>query len=69
VSEAGWTTFNVLLMAAGLLLIADGYYWAIPAEKVKATYPYCSGDMEIAVPDYGKPACRWAKAVFGDDDR
>ncbi len=68
ISESGWTICNSVLMLAGLLLIADGYYWAVPAEKMQATYPYCDRDIEIAVPDYGKPACRWAKAVFSNDD-
>ena len=68
ISETGWTICNALLMLAGLLLIADGYYWAVPADKMRAAYPYCYGDMEIAVPDYGKPSCRWTKAVFSNED-
>lgn len=66
-SESVWAMFNILLMLAGLFLIADGYYWAIPAEKVTATYPYCREDMEIAVPDYSTPTCRWKKTVVDND--
>jgi len=68
ISESGWAIVNSVLILAGLLLIADGYYWAVPAEKMQAAYPYCDRDLEIAVPDYGKPACQWAKAVFGTED-
>ena len=67
-SAPGWTVFNAALIAGGLILIADGFYWAVPAEKIRAQYPYCYGDMEITVPDYGKPARRWGKAVFSHDD-
>lgn len=68
ISDVGWTISNIVLMLAGLLLIADGYYWAVPAERMQAAYPYSDRDMEIVVPDYGKPACRWSKANFCNDD-
>ncbi len=66
--SAPWSVFNFVLLAAGLLLIADGLYWHIPAEKIRRQFPYCFGDMEIVVPDYGKPTCNWGKAVFTNDE-
>ncbi|MDA8084686.1 MAG: hypothetical protein M0024_13590 [Nitrospiraceae bacterium] len=59
-----WTVFYTTLILAGLVLIADGLYWRIPAERIKRQFPYCFGEMEITVPDYGRPARAWKKAVF-----
>jgi uncharacterized membrane protein YidH (DUF202 family) len=63
----GWTVFNAAMILTGLVLIIDGFVWAVPAEKVRVQYPYCYGDMEITVPDYGVPARFWRKAVFSHD--
>ena len=63
-----WTFFDVLLMVAGLLFIADGLYWNIPAENTRKQFPYCYGELELTIPDYGAPARAWRKAVFSDDD-
>jgi uncharacterized membrane protein YidH (DUF202 family) len=63
-----WALFNWAMIIAGLLFIADGLFWHIPAERTREQYPYCFGDMEITVPDYGKPARAWKKAVFSHDD-
>jgi uncharacterized membrane protein YidH (DUF202 family) len=63
-----WTVFDAAMIIAGLLLIADGLFWHVPAERTRAQFPYCFGEMEIAVPDYGKPARAWKKAVFSHDD-
>ncbi len=62
-----WTVFNAFLILTGVLLILDGFYWAVPAEKMRVQYPYCYGDMDITVPDYGVPARSWRKAVFSHD--
>ncbi len=59
-----WTVFNGILVAAGLIFIADGLYWHIPAEKTRRQFPYCYGDMEFFIPDYAKPACLWKKIVL-----
>jgi uncharacterized membrane protein YidH (DUF202 family) len=67
-APAGWTIFNGALIAAGLVLIADGYRWIIPAERMRKQYPYCFGDMELTVPDYGRPAREWGTAVFNHDE-
>ncbi|MCL5023777.1 MAG: DUF202 domain-containing protein [Nitrospirae bacterium] len=67
-ASAGWTVFNVVLVVAGLALIVDGYYWIIPAERLRAQYPYCYGDMEITVPDYGRPAREWGTVVFNHNE-
>lgn len=63
-----WVIFNAVMIFAGLILITDGLYWHIPAEKIKRQFPYCFGDMEISIPDYGKPARFWSKVVFSHDD-
>ncbi len=63
----GWTAFNAVLIITGLVLIIDGFRWAVPAEKMRIQYPYCYGDMEITLPDYGRPARSWGKAVFSND--
>ncbi|OGW39836.1 MAG: hypothetical protein A2X58_01430 [Nitrospirae bacterium GWC2_56_14] len=63
-----WTLFDLALLGTGLLLIADGAYWYLPAERARQQLPYCYGEMEIAIPDYGVPARSWGKAVFNHDD-
>jgi len=63
-----WTVFNLLLMAIGGYPIAVGFYWHMPAEKIRKQFPYCFADMEIALPDYGKPASSWKKGIFKHDN-
>ncbi len=62
-----WTIFNTLLFLAGLAFIADGLYWHLPAERTRRQYPYCFGEMEMTLPDYGRPVRTWKKAVFSHD--
>lgn len=66
--NVAWSIFDFILIFSGLLFIADGLYWHIPADKIKKQFPYCFGDMEIVVPDYGTPARDWGKAVFSHDE-
>lgn len=66
--STAWTLFDAVLILAGLALIIDGLYWYLPAEKTRRHFPYCFGEMEITVPDYGVPARRWRKAVFSHDE-
>jgi len=63
-----WSLHNGTLMLVGLFLIADGFYWHLPAEKTKKEFPYCFADMEIMFPDYATPSPLWKKVVFGYDD-
>jgi len=63
-----WTVFNVFLILVGIILISDGFYWHVPAERVKKQFPYCFGDMEIVMPNYAKPAPLWKKVVFSHED-
>ncbi len=63
-----WTIFDLVLMAIGAFLIGDGFYWHIPAEKMRKQFPYCFADMEMALPDYGKPSSLWKKVVFNHDN-
>jgi len=63
----GWAIFDTLMLVGGLVLIADGLAWSLPAERYRRQFPYCFGDMDIAVPDYGKPARFWYKVVFSHE--
>jgi uncharacterized membrane protein YidH (DUF202 family) len=63
-----WTAFDVVLILSGLLFIADGLYWHLPAEKTRRQFPYCYGEMEITLPEYGTPSRSWKKAIFSHDD-
>jgi len=65
--STAWTAFDLVLILSGLALIADGISWYVPGERVRGQFPYCFGDMEIIVPDYGVPNCDWGKAVFSHD--
>ncbi len=67
-ASVGWTFFNIILIVLGLALIADGYYWAIPAKRMRAQYPYCNGDMEITLPDYGVPTNKWGTVIFNQNE-
>lgn len=62
-----WMIFDLVLIIAGLVFIADGLYWHIPAERTRQQFPYCFGDMEINIPDYGRPVRSWGKVIFSDD--
>jgi uncharacterized membrane protein YidH (DUF202 family) len=62
-----WVIFDIMLILIGLLFIADGLYWHLPAEKIRKQFPYCFGDMEIMIPDYGKPVRSWKRVVFSHD--
>jgi uncharacterized membrane protein YidH (DUF202 family) len=65
--SSSWNIFNWLMISSGLLLIADGLYWSLPAERFRQEFPYCYGDMEIALPDYGTPSRSWQKVVFSHE--
>jgi len=58
-----------ILIIIGFLLIADGLYWHIPAEKLRRQFPYCFGEMEVSIPDYGKPARYWRKVFFSHEGK
>lgn len=62
-----WSVFNAVLVVAGFVLVGDGLYWHLPAEKIKQQYPYCFGEMEMTIPDYGRPVRSWKKAAFSHD--
>ncbi|MFA6465741.1 MAG: DUF202 domain-containing protein, partial [Desulfurivibrionaceae bacterium] len=64
---AGWAAFTYVMMAVGLFLVGDGFAWSIPAERMRRQFPYCYGDMEITIPDYGVPARFWKTVVFSND--
>jgi len=66
-NSMSWNIFNWLMIGCGLLLIGDGLYWSIPAERLRREFPYCFGDMEITIPDYGIPARIWQKVVFSHE--
>ncbi len=64
----GWMVFNSALLLIGAFFIADGLYWHIPAQRMSQFFPYCTSDMEIPFPDYGKPSADWKKVVFSHED-
>ncbi|MBF0482417.1 MAG: hypothetical protein HQK81_03530 [Desulfovibrionaceae bacterium] len=59
-----WTSLEFCILAIGLVLVADGHYWHLPAEKWKKQFPYRAGDFEIDLPDYSAPFTQWEKVVF-----
>ena len=63
-----WTLFDGILIATGLLLIADGLFWYFPAEKTRRQFPYCFRGMEIIIPDYGRPAGDWKRVSIEDEN-
>lgn len=63
-----WTIFDIAMALTGLAFIADGLYWHLPAEKIKRQFPYCYGDFEITIPDYGKTPGMWKKTVLSHDN-
>jgi len=63
----GWEVFNYLMIVSGLFLVGDGFVWSILAERTRRQFPYCYGEMEITLPDYGKPARFWKTVVFSND--
>ncbi len=62
-----WSIFDVILIVIGLIFIADGFSWHLSAEKIKNRFPYCSSDIEISFPDYGKPTSTWRKVIFSHE--
>ena len=66
--NAAWMVCYAGLMLIGLICVADGFFWHIPAENIKNSFPYCSADMEILFPDYAKPTLFWKKVVFSHYD-
>lgn len=63
-----WMGVDIGLMLLGLVFVADGLYWHIPAEKTKDQFPYCFADVEILFPEYSKPTLYWKKVVFSHYD-
>ncbi len=69
IASPGWTIFNAVLIVGGLALIVDGFRWMLPAERMRKEYPYCFGDMEIAIPDYGRPNAEWGTVFFTHNEQ
>jgi uncharacterized membrane protein YidH (DUF202 family) len=67
-NNGAWVLFNTLLISVGFVLVADGLYWHLPADKIRKQYPYCFGEMELTIPDYGVPVRSWKKVVFSCDE-
>jgi hypothetical protein len=36
---------------------------------MRKEYPYCYGDMEITIPDYGRPNSEWGKVFFSHHEK
>lgn len=70
-AATGWTVFNLAVLAGGLVLVADGLYWCLPAKRARKTSGLCTADFELAVPDYADIDEHWGRASAGlgaDDD-
>jgi len=67
-ADIAWAVFNSALIVIGLVFIADGLYWSIPAERIRRQFPYCAEDMEITVPDYGRPTRYWERLSLINND-
>jgi len=63
-ANAAWTALETGILATGLMLVADGLYWHLPAEKIRKQFPYCFGEVEVAIPDYTRPARSWERVSF-----
>ncbi|WP_417913612.1 hypothetical protein [Candidatus Electronema sp. JM] len=59
-----WQLLDWCLILGGSVLVADGFYWTVPAERKRTEFPYCFADLEIALADYGIPSRHWRKTVF-----
>jgi hypothetical protein len=62
----GWTVLDCFIIAVGLLLLADGFYWIIPAGRERWQLPFCDCQMEISVPDYTVPTEQWRTFILDD---
>jgi uncharacterized membrane protein YidH (DUF202 family) len=67
-SSPAWAALYGAMVLMGGLFAADGLYWHLPAERMRKEFPYCYCDVEITIPDYGKPGRTWGTAVFSHDD-
>ena len=61
-----WTTLELVVLALGLALAGDGLAWYLPAERVRRRLPYCMTELDIALPDYTRPASEWPAGAFSD---
>ncbi|WP_243358551.1 hypothetical protein [Fundidesulfovibrio terrae] len=62
-----WVVLESVIMAVGVLLLADGLYWHLPARRDRWQLPFCDCEMEIAVPDYSLPPGQWKTFELGND--
>jgi uncharacterized membrane protein YidH (DUF202 family) len=67
-SSTTWAALYGAMVLTGGLFVADGLYWHLPAEQMRKEFPYCYCDVEITIPDYGRPSRTWKTAVFSHDD-
>lgn len=65
-ASVGWTTLEGAVLALGVLLVADGLYWYLPADRTRRSLPYCYHGLEIALPDYSRPVGQWPRTEFDD---
>lgn len=63
----GWIVLESAIMAVGVLLLADGLYWHLPARRNRWQIPFCEWELEITVPDYSLPPGQWKSFVLGGD--
>ena len=63
----GWTVLESSIMAVGILLLADGLYWHLPARRDRWQLPFCDCEMEISVPDYSQHTGQWKTFILDED--
>ncbi len=61
-----WSALELFVLGLGILLTTDGLYWYLPSERARQSLPYCSHDMEIALPDYARPVSAWPRTEFSN---
>jgi uncharacterized membrane protein YidH (DUF202 family) len=64
-ASVGWTIFNLVLLAGGLMLIADGLRAVTACNRARRATNVCTADFELAVPDYAAPETTWGRASAG----
>jgi len=63
--STGWTVFNLVLIAGGIVLLTDGLRAYLAARRARQATDVCTADFELAVPDYTMPEETWGRASAG----
>jgi uncharacterized membrane protein YidH (DUF202 family) len=61
---AAWAALEAGVLGLGVLLVIDGLYWYLPADRIRRGLPYCHHGLDIVLPDYTQPVANWPHAEF-----